>query len=151
MKILVLYYSMYGQILKGKQMNRKIMLAICVLSLSLVFGCEEQKKSASEIKEIQQKQAKELEYSIAGTCEGCDTRWTLDVSPRDLVIAENPGIDNQVLYLTVVGKDGKPMQCCNKPMRIVVRNNGKLALYCPSCGKLKPIAVQGDKVVVETE
>jgi len=132
-----------------KQMNRKIMLAVCVLSLALVFGCEEQKKSASEIKEIKQEQAQELEYSIAGVSTDDDTMATLDETPRDLMIARNPGIDDQRLYLTVVGKDGKPMQCCNKPMRIVVRNNGKLALYCPHCGKLKPIAVQGDKVVVE--
>jgi hypothetical protein len=149
MKILVLYYSIYGQILKGKQMDRKIMLVVCLLSLAFVLGCEEKQKPASLTNTLKQEQEKELAYSIAGTCEGCDTKMVLDVSPRDLVIARNPGIDNQQLYLTVVDKEGKPMQCCKKPMRIVVRNNGKLALYCPKCGKLKPIAVQGDKVVVE--
>jgi hypothetical protein len=130
-------------------MIRKAMLIVCLLSLALVFGCQEGKKSASEIKEIKQEQANELAYSIAGTSEDSDIKWLLDVPPRDLVIARNPGIDNQVLYLTVVDKEGKSMECCKKPMRIVVRNNGKLALYCPHCGKFKPIAVKDSKVYVE--
>ncbi len=127
----------------------KIALTMMWLSLFLLTGCQEKQKPASLIDELKQEQQKELEYSIAGTCEGCDTRWALEVTPRDLVIARNPGIDNQVLYLSVFDKEGNPVKCCNKPMRIVVRNNGELALYCPSCGKLKPIAVKDGKVIVE--
>lgn len=131
-------------------MIRKTMLIVCLLSISLILGCQEKQKPASLEKELKQEQEKELEYSIAATCEGCDSRWALnEETPRDLVIARNPGIDNQQLYLTVVDKNGKSMECCKKPMRIVVENDGKLALYCPHCGKLKPIAVKGDKVVVE--
>jgi hypothetical protein len=125
------------------------MSIVCLLSLSLILGCQEGKKSASETKEIKQQQESELAYSIAGTNEDSSIKWSLDVPPRDLVIARNPGVDNQVLYLTVVGKDGKSMECCKKPMRIVVRNNGKLGLNCPHCGKLKPIAVKDGKVTVE--
>jgi len=130
-------------------MVRKITLIVCLLSLALFLGCQEEKKSASEVKGIKQAQAKELEYSIANTCEGCDTRLALDVSPREIKIAHNPGVDNQVLYLTVVDKENKPLKCCDQPMRIVVRNSGKLALYCPHCGKLKPISVKDGKVTVE--
>jgi hypothetical protein len=130
-------------------MIRKVTVIGCLLSLLLVCGCQEQKKSASDIEKIKQQQAKEIEYSIANTCEGCDSKWALEASPRELEIGHNPGIDNQVVYLTVVDKDGNPLKCCDMPMRIVVRNNGKLALYCPHCGKLKPIAVKDGKVMVE--
>jgi hypothetical protein len=135
--------------LKGEKMIRKAMFIVCMLSIALILGCQEEKKSDSEVKEIKQTQTKELEYSIANTCEGCDTRMALDVSPREIEIGHNPGIDNQVLYLTVVDKESKPLKCCDQPMRMVVRNNGKLALYCPHCGKLKPIAVKDGKVTVE--
>jgi hypothetical protein len=130
-------------------MTSKIMLIVWLLSLSLMLGCQEQGKSASEIEKIKQVQAQQIEYSIANTCEGCDTRWSLEASPRDIEIAQNPGVDNQLVYLTVVDKDGKPLKCCDRPMRMVVRNNGKLALYCPHCGKLKPISVKDGKVTVE--
>jgi uncharacterized lipoprotein NlpE involved in copper resistance len=135
--------------LKGEKMIRKAMFIVCMLLIALMLGCQEEKKSTSEVKDIKQTQTKELEYSIANTCEGCDTRMALDVSPREIEIGHNPGIDNQVLYLTVVDKEGKPLKCCDQPMRMVVRNNGKLALYCPHCGKLKPIAVKDGKVTVE--
>ena len=130
-------------------MIQRFVVVACVLSLSLFLGCEEKQKTTSLKNELKQLQAEELEQSIAGINEDDSVRWNLDLDPRDLTIARNPGIDNQELYLTVIGKDGKPMKCCKKPMRIVVRNNGKLGLYCPHCGKLKPIAVKGDKVVVE--
>jgi len=130
-------------------MNRKIILAVCLLSLAVVFGCEEKQKQDSLANTLKKTQEKQLEYSIAGTCEGCDTVWDLETSPHDMVIARNPGIDNQPLYLTVVDKAGDPMKCCKKPMRIVVESDGKLALYCPDCGKFKPIAVKDGKVVVE--
>jgi hypothetical protein len=135
--------------LKGEKMIRNPLFIVCLLSIALILGCQEGKKSASEVKEIKQAQAKELEYSIANTCEGCDTRLALDISPREIEIGHNPGIDNQQLYLTVVDKEGKPLKCCDQPMRIVVRSNGKLGLYCPHCGKLKPIAVKDGKVTVE--
>ena len=122
---------------------------MCALLLSLTVGCQEKQKPDSLVNTLKQEQEKELKYSIAGTCEGCDKTWYLDATPRDMVIAHNPGIDNQQLYLTVVDKTGNPMKCCKKPMRIVVGNDGKLALSCPHCGKLKPIAVKDGKVVVE--
>ena len=130
-------------------MIQRFVVVACVLLLSLFLGCEEKQKTTSLKNELKQLQAEELKQSIAGINEDDSVRWNLDLDPRDLTIARNPGIDNQELYLTVIGKDGKPMKCCKKPMRIVVRNNGKLSLYCPHCGKLKPIAVKGDKVVVE--
>ncbi|MGB8226171.1 MAG: hypothetical protein WCE45_04795 [Sedimentisphaerales bacterium] len=132
-------------------MARKIVLMVCLLSLSLllVSGCEEKQKSASQVNAIKQKQAQELKYSIAGLSDDGNIKATLYETPRDLVIARNPGVDNQQLYLTVVGKDGKPKECCKKPMRIAVDNNGKLILRCPHCGKLKPIAVKDGKVTVQ--
>ena len=131
-------------------MARKIMLVVCLLSLSLVLGCQEKQKSASQIDTIKQRQAEELKSSIAGVSEdGISASNFYDISPRDLMIAQNPGIDNQRLYLTVVGKDGKPKECCKKPMRITIDNDGKLALRCPHCGKLKPLAVKDGKITVE--
>jgi len=130
-------------------MVRKIILMMCLFFLLSVIGCQDKQKPDSLVDTLKEKQAKELEYSIAGTCEGCNTVWDLETSPRDVVIARNPGIDNQPLYLTVVDKAGDAMKCCKKPMRIVVENDGKLALYCPDCGKFKPIAVKDGKVVVE--
>lgn len=130
-------------------MKREIALGACLLLLTVIWGCEEKQKPDSLVNALKQKQAGELEYSIAGTCEGCDRVWDLEMSPRDIAIARNPGIDNQQLYLTVVDKAGNPMMCCKKPMRIVVENDGKLALYCPECGKFKPIAIKDGKVVVE--
>jgi hypothetical protein len=137
--------------MKGRKMARKIVLMVCLLSLSLllVIGCEEKQKSASQVNTIKQEQAQELAYSIAGVSADDDTKATLYETPRDLMIARNPGVDNQQLYLTVVGKDGKPMLCCKKPMRIVVDNNGKLILRCPHCGKLKPLAVKDGVVTVQ--
>jgi hypothetical protein len=137
------------EILKGEKMIRKAMFIVCLLSVALILGCEEQKKPASEKKDIKQAQANELAYSIATTCEGCDTRMALDVPQREIKIAHDPGVDNQLVYLTIVDKEGNSVKCCDKPMRIVVRSDGKLALYCPHCGKLKPIRVEGTKVYVE--
>ncbi|MHB9069312.1 MAG: hypothetical protein ACYC54_02970 [Sedimentisphaerales bacterium] len=131
-------------------MARKVMLVVCLLSLSLLLGCQEKQKSASQINTIKQKQAKELKASIAGVSEdGIAVSNFYDMSPRDLMIAQNPGISNQQLYLSVVGKDGKPKECCKKPMRITIDNDGKLSLHCPHCGKLKPLAVKDGKVTVE--
>lgn len=93
-------------------------------------------------------QAKELSSSIVATCDGCNGLLALEVSPRDMVLAEKPGIE-QRLYLTAIDKNGNEIKCCKKPMRIVVENDGKLGLECLYCGKFKPIAVKDGKVVVE--
>jgi formamidopyrimidine-DNA glycosylase len=130
-------------------MIRQTILIVYILLLSLVLGCQEKQKPASLTRELKQEQKEELAGHIVATCDNCDTRMDLEVSPRDIEIARHPGIDNQVLYLTVVDKEGNPVRCCKNPMRIVVRNNGKLALWCPHCGKFKPVAVKGDKVIVE--
>lgn len=128
-------------------MIKKTLLAMCMLSLVLVLGCQEEKKPASLVEDIKQKQAQELKNSIVATCEGCDTWMGLYVSPRDIVIARNPSVE-QVLYLTVLDDEGNPVTCCEKPMRVHVDGNGKLYLHCPGCGKVKPIEVEGDKVIV---
>lgn len=132
-----------------KRMIRKAVLVMYLLSLLLVLGCQEKQKPASLIKILKQKQAQELAEQLTATSDWDGySRMVLDIRPRDIVIARNPGIE-QVLYLTVVDKEGKPIECSHEPMRIMVDNDGKLLLKCSRYGKFKPVAVEGDKVVVE--
>lgn len=129
-------------------MIRKTLLIVNILSLMLILGCQEGKKSASFVEDIKQIQSRELKNSIVATCEGCNTYMDFYSTPRDIVIARNPAIDNQQLYLTVTDDEGKMVTCCEKPMRVMVDTDGKLYLYCAGCGKVKPIKVEDDKVMV---
>jgi ssDNA-binding Zn-finger/Zn-ribbon topoisomerase 1 len=129
-------------------MTKKTLLTIYLSSLILIFGCQQQeKKPASLVQDIKEKQAQQIKNSIAATCEGCYGWLDLYFTDRDIVIARNPGIE-QNLYLTVVDDEGVPVTCCKKAMQLRVGADGKLFLYCKTCGKLKPVAVKNGKVVV---
>lgn len=129
---------------------RKITLVVCLLSLSLLLGCQEKQKGASLEKILKQEQKRALEAQIDGAWNGADMRLgsTDEMSPRDLAIAHNPGIE-QELYLAAVDKENNPVECRQGPMKIVVDNDGKLLLECYRYGQFKPVAVKDDKVVVE--
>jgi hypothetical protein len=128
-------------------MIKKIMLIVCLVSLFLVAGCQETQKSKSLTEVIKSQQAKDLSDSFVTTCDGYDRLTAMDLTPREIVIARRPGIE-QTLYLSVVDKEGNAVSC-KEPMKIVVENDGKLALECSSFGKFKPIAMKDGKVVVE--
>lgn len=123
------------------------MLIVYLLLLLLVLGCQEKQKPASLERSLMQQQKNELEEQILATCDDYSTRMTFEATPRDITIARNPGIE-QKLYLTAVDKEGKPI-ACEKPMRIMVDNDGRLLLKCPGGSEFKPIAVKDDKVVAE--
>jgi hypothetical protein len=125
---------------------RKVMLVVCLLALSLLLGCQEKQMSASLEKSLKQEQKSQLQSSIAAVCEGCDTRMTLDVPVRDILIARDPTIERP-LYLTTVDKQGRPVECSKALVRIDV--DGKLILKCLHNGQFNPVAVEDDKVVVE--
>jgi hypothetical protein len=128
-------------------MSRETLLAIYLSSMVLIFGCQQGNKPPSLVQDIREKQEHELKNSIAATCEGCNSWLGLYFTDRDIVIARNPGIE-QDLYLTVVDDEGVPVTCCKKAMQLRVGADGKLFLYCKTCGKLKPVAVKNGKVVV---
>jgi hypothetical protein len=117
-------------------------LAGAMLAFLVVSGCQQGPVSSEE------SLRHEVEGQLVASCDGCDTRMIFTVSPQDIITARDPS-GNKELYLTVVDKDGKPVECCHSPMRVMVDENGKLMLKCPHCGKLKPIAVKNGKVYVE--
>lgn len=113
-----------------------------LLTVLLVASCKQEPVTS------EQKLYSEFQNQLIATCDGCDTRMVFVVNPDDIIIARDPA-SNKELYLTVVGKDGKPKQCCNRPMRVMLDKDGKLLLKCPHCGKLKPIAVEDGMIIVE--
>lgn len=121
--------------------TRTILIALFAIML-LAAGCN-QTPIASEPTLYEQ-----LKNQIVATCDGCDTRMAFVVSPDDIITARDPSGGNE-LFLTVVGPDGKVKECCKKPMRLKLDEDGKAILKCPHCGKLKPIAVRDGKVFVE--
>ncbi|MEN6387050.1 MAG: hypothetical protein ABFD79_17865 [Phycisphaerales bacterium] len=125
----------------------KTLLAIYLSSLILIFGCRQEQKSPSLVENIKEKHSRQIKNSIVATCDGCYDWLGLYFTDRDIVIARNPGIE-QDLYLSVVDDEGVPVTCCKKAMQLRVDPNGKLFLYCKTCGKLKPIAVIDGKVMV---
>jgi hypothetical protein len=128
-------------------MAKKILLTICILAAIYFIGCQPKTKPPSLVQDIKEKQEAELRNSIVATCDGCDSFMDLYFTDRDIVIARNPGIE-QDLYLTVLDDEGVPVTCCKRAMQLRVDSDGKLFLYCKTCGKLKPIAVQNGKVFV---
>ncbi len=123
-------------------LTRCLLAGMLLSSVLVVLGCEQTPVSSEE------RLRHEVQEQLVATCDGCDTRMAFVVSPQDIITARDPS-GNKELYLTVVGKDGKPKECCKSPMRVMVDKNGKLMLKCPHCGKLKPISVENGKVVVE--
>jgi hypothetical protein len=129
-------------------MPARILLAAYFSFMILISGCQEEGKPPKLVNKIKQQQADQIKSNIVSYCEQCDSPFT-DVyfTPRDIVIARHPGIE-QDLYLAVLDDEGVPVTCCKKPMRLKVDANGKLFLYCKTCGKLKPVTVIDNKVVV---
>lgn len=127
----------------------KKLASFCLFTILLITGCNQQnqKKNLTPEQKDVRNQALQLKNAIVATCDLCSPFLGWDFTPRDATIARNPGIE-QDLYLTVVDDEGKPVTCCKKPMRLRVDAQGNLALHCGTCGKLKPVAVHGDKVVV---
>ncbi|OHB49428.1 MAG: hypothetical protein A2Y10_14450 [Planctomycetes bacterium GWF2_41_51] len=125
--------------------------AFLVLLLTLIvflIGCQEKKPEL--IQTLKEKQARQLRNSIVATCEGCDT-WAVEYfTPRDIVIARHPSIEQEV-YLTVLDDEGNPVTCCEKAMRLRVEADGSLSLNCKTCGKLIPIEVRDHEVIVVQE
>jgi hypothetical protein len=97
------------------------------------------------IEVIKSQQAKDL----SGGVDTTSNIWmAAELSPRDVAIARRPGIE-QTLYLPVVDKEGKEVNCSRESMKVVVENDGKLALECSSFEKFTLAAVKDGKVVVE--
>lgn len=129
------------------------MRRLCVFYLMLFVlaaGCEQQTKSPELVETLKEKQAGQIKNSFAAASDRYDA-WILGYfTPRDVVIAKNPGIEQEV-YLTVVDDEGVPVTCCEKPMRVRVEADGSLSMYCKTCGKLVPIEVKDHEVVVVQE
>ncbi|OHB48866.1 MAG: hypothetical protein A2Y10_06335 [Planctomycetes bacterium GWF2_41_51] len=121
-------------------MIKKSAFFVCLLSLFFVIGCQQGQKPPKTVTE-------QLKDSTIAT-SGYDTYLSAYFSPDDYFIARDPS-GGRDLYLTVVDKNGKPMECCKKPMKMKLDKDGKAFLKCPHCGKLNPIAVKDGTVVVE--
>ncbi|HAL44391.1 MAG: hypothetical protein A2Y12_02985 [Planctomycetes bacterium GWF2_42_9] len=131
-------------------MRIKTFLSLYLFALIFALGCQPQTKPPSLVEDIKTKQEKVLRNSIVASCEDCYSWLDMQFTDRDIVIARNPGIEED-LYLTVLDDEGVPVTCCKKSMQLRVDPNGKLFLYCKSCGNLKPIAVKDGKVFVVQE
>jgi len=120
-------------------------LFLMLTTLMAAVGCQENKTPA-EVYRIKERQQAQIRNAIVATCDNCNTYVDLAYSPRDIAIARDPSLE-QDLYLTVVDDEGVAVTCCKEKMRLRVDPQGKLYLYCKSCGKLKPVAVEDGKVV----
>ncbi|OQA02600.1 MAG: hypothetical protein BWY69_00978 [Planctomycetes bacterium ADurb.Bin401] len=130
-------------------MNKRIIYFFCLTLFISAAGCRTQ-ESTELAETLKEKQARQIQNSFAAASDRYDA-WILGYfTPRDIVIAKNPGIEQEV-YLTVVDDEGNPVTCCEKPMRVRVEADGSLSLNCKTCGKLVPIAVKDHEVVVVQE
>lgn len=123
-------------------MVKKATLAVSLLALFLVLGCQEEQKAPNTVTQ----QLKD--HTVATDREYNNNYLSLYFTPDDYFMAKDPSGGRDV-YLTAVDKDGKPIVCHKAPMKMMLDKDGKAYLKCSHCGKMKPIAVKDGKVVVE--